>query len=527
MSASTSSVTYDEKVALFLKAFVPLWRQKTIQANKASWLLETTGAQDAADLRADLDAELRILFQDAHTYSQLAQWQTATSDPLLKRQANILYRAFKGNQIPQPLLIEMAQLEAKVGLQFATFRPRFEGKPISDGDLKEIFRHETNVARRQAAWDASKEVGVALAPDILRLVDLRNQAAQAIGAANYFEMQLELQEVDPKWLQGTFDDLAHRSAKAYRGVVAEVEEGLKKRFGASGPWGWGDPFCQEDPLDVAELDSLCTNLDLEATATRFYAGCGFDVAPILRRSDNYERQAKCPHAFCTHIDREGDVRTLNNLKPTIKWLETLLHELGHAVYDLGYAPNLPWVLREPPHMITTEAMALLAGRQAYHMDSLRVLVPTAPQSLLLKAESSLRRRQLIFSRWVFVMTAFERELYRNPRQDLNALWWKLVQEHQCVQPHNSRAGKADWAAKYHIACAPVYYFSYLIGELLASALQDMLKAQCGASTLTKPEVGRLLTERLFAPGNRMNWSDLSASALDRPLTGEPWLQEFC
>ena len=97
---------------------------------------------------------------------------------------------------------------------------------------------------------------------------------------------------------------------------------------------------------------------------------GVDVQPILKRSDMYERPGKNQHAFCIHIDREGDVRTLNNVKESIKWLETVLHELGHAIYELGFDENLPWLLREPPHMIPTEAMALIAGRQAYRYDSL-------------------------------------------------------------------------------------------------------------------------------------------------------------
>lgn len=62
---------------------------------------------------------------------------------------------------------------------------------------------------------------------------------------------------------------------------------------------------------------------------------------------------------------------LNNVCPTIKWLKTVLHELGHAVYELGYDAKLPWLLREPSHMITTEAIALICGRQAYRLAPLK------------------------------------------------------------------------------------------------------------------------------------------------------------
>ena len=45
-------------------------------------------------------------------------------------------------------------------------------------------------------------------------------------------------------------------------------------------------------------------------------------------------------------------------------MSTSLHEFGHAVYDKYNDRNLPWVLREPAHTFTTEAIAMLFGRFA-------------------------------------------------------------------------------------------------------------------------------------------------------------------
>ena len=59
---------------------------------------------------------------------------------------------------------------------------------------------------------------------------------------------------------------------------------------------------------------------------------------MLARSDLYEKTGKSPHAFCTDIDREGDVRVLANIVPNEYWMGTMLHELGHAVYS---SKNIP------------------------------------------------------------------------------------------------------------------------------------------------------------------------------------------
>ena len=54
---------------------------------------------------------------------------------------------------------------------------------------------------------------------------------------------------------------------------------------------------------------------------------------MLGKSDLYEKKGKSPHAFCTDIDREGDVRVLANIVNNEYWMGTMLHELGHSVYS--------------------------------------------------------------------------------------------------------------------------------------------------------------------------------------------------
>ncbi len=517
----------------FLETFVPKVAKKSKQLNQAFWLLETTGAQDAADLKADLDTELRFLFNDSKVYEQLLAWDRdpALKEPLLKRQLNVLIRSFKQNQVPKELLQEMAEKEAALAQSYASFRPELEGKKASENDILEALKLESNVEKRKAVWEASKKIGAVLAPQILGLVDLRNRAAKSLGYSDYFQMQLDLQEVDAKWLLATLEDLGKKSDAAYAKVIDEINASFRKKFNTKevGPWCWTNPFCQEDPLDNKELDTIVDGVDLAKRSEAFYQRLGVDVGPILARSDMLERPGKNQHAFCIHIDRTGDVRTLNNVRSSLKWLETVLHELGHAIYELGFDEKLPWLLREPPHMITTEAMALIAGRQAYLENSLKFLIGKSAEKkkeLLEKVEKSLQRRQLIFSRWVLVMTEFESELYRDPTQDLNGLWWRLVEKFQKITPPKHREKAFDWACKYHIGLAPVYYFSYLLGEMFASAIQESLAKECGDHLLSSKKAGEFLQKKIFNPGNKMPWSELVRHVTGHSLTAEAWIHEF-
>lgn len=512
----------------FLKEFVPEVARKTRQLNKAYWILETTGAPDAADLKAELDTELKVLFSDKKIYEQLLKWEKEPHDELAQRQLNVLIRSFKQNQIPKHLLEEISQKESALAQSYANFRPVLHGKTLSENEIRDRLKKENDPIERKKIWEASKEIGSILAPQILALVELRNKSAKILGYPDYFQMQLDLQEVDSQWLLNTLDELSRGSEKAYLAVLSEIENKQKERFKTQelGPWAWTDPFCQEDPLDTHELDQLTEGIDIAEASRQFYQKMGLDVDSILSRSDMYERPGKNQHAFCMNLDRESDIRTLNNVTASIKWLETVLHELGHGIYELGFDPKLPWLLREPPHMITTEAVALIMGRQAYRSSALIHLIGPQKEALRNKADQSLRRRQLIFSRWVLVMTAFESELYRNPKQDLNQLWWGYVEKYQKMTPPKNRQGKSDWAAKYHIGLAPVYYFSYLLGEMFASFIQETVANQTGSSDLATPEAGALLNQKLFYPGNRMSWDKLVEHVTGAPLRPSAWLKEF-
>lgn len=509
---------------------MPQMEAKNRQLGRVSWILDTTGSEDAAELRAELDMELKRLLSDPKIYQQLLAWDQdpALFDSLLKRQLNVLIRAFTMNQIPEALLEKIAQKEARLLHTYGNFRAKFDGEELSENSVRQRLKEEQDPFIRKGIWDASKAIGGQLAPQVLELIYLRNAAAKALGYSDYFTMQLHLQEVEEEDLFALLKELEELSEEAYSRVLAKIKETQASRFSVEeeeglAPWFWSEPFSQTDPIESSDLDALVSSADVVAASKEFYDRMGIDVTSILERSDLFERPGKNQHAFCTNIDRKADVRTLSNVRPTMNWLETVLHELGHAVYELGFDPQLPWLMREPPHMITTEAMALIAGRRAYMPEVLCHLssYEASKDVLIQKAWDSLQRRQLIFSRWVLVMTYFERELYKNPEQDLNRLWWNLVHKYQKIPIPLGREGKGDWASKYHISLAPVYYYSYLLGELFASAIEEKLGAELGT-----PASGEFLQSKLFAPGNARTWEALIQEVTGEPLSSKAWARQF-
>src|SRR5205823_7732735 len=126
------------------------------------------------------------------------------------------------------------------------------------------------------------------------------------------------------------------------------------------------PFFQESPAVFdANLDAPFAQADLLKICRDFYAGIGLPIDDVIARSDLYEKPGKSPHAFCTDIDREGDVRVLANIKPNEYWMGTMLHEFGHSVYSTNnddIPASLPYPLRLESHILTTEGVAMMFER---------------------------------------------------------------------------------------------------------------------------------------------------------------------
>ncbi|MGH8104627.1 MAG: peptidase M3A and M3B thimet/oligopeptidase F, partial [bacterium] len=192
-----------------------------------------------------------------------------------------------------------------------------------------------------------------------------------------------------------------------------------------------------------------------------------------------------------------------------------------------YIPvSLPYLLRTPSHILTTEAVALLMDRLVQDREWLEEY-PKAPASLVRKLAPALadntRLRMFIFTRWVLVMVHFERALYADPEGDLDRIWWQLVEKYQFVAPPDGRENQPDWATKTHIALSPVYYHNYLLGELMASQLEAGIRS---AGPRVSRSAGDFLRERLFALGAQHDWQETVKHATGAPLTPNLWAHQL-
>ncbi len=540
-----TSSSVDARAKKFVEAHVAKMRPLERAAGMAWWDANVSGKDEDFKRKEEAQNRIDAALADPLVFRELKDLKErgGIQDPLLARQVDVLYLAYLEKQVDPLLLREMVAKSNAVEKAFNVYRAEVDGRKLTENAVRRILKDSTNSVERRQAWEGSKGVGAVVEKDLIALAKLRNQAAAQLGFANYHQLMLHLNEQEQPQIMKLFDDLDELTREPFLKAKAEIDERLAANCGVKvaelRPWHYHDPFFQESPTVFGtDLDAIYKDADILKLCRDFYTGIGLPIDDVLERSDLFEKAGKSSHAFCTDIDREGDVRVLANIVPNEKWMDTMLHELGHAVYSSkNIPPKVPYVLRGASHILTTEGLAMQMGRLGKNgawQEQMGIAPKDAAERQRLSDAGAkvLRNQLLIFSRWCQVMLRFEKGLYENPNQDLNALWWNLVEKYQ--SQHRPEGRKApDYASKIHIVAAPVYYHNYMMGELFASQVHHTIVRELAPGAdprsvayVRNPKVGDFLKQRVIAPGQTLSWNALTKHATGEELTPKAFAKDF-
>jgi len=529
----------------YVEDYTAKMRPLDIAAARAWWDANMTGKDEDFKRKEEAQNQIDAALADKASFAKVKALKESgkIDDPIITRAIDVIYLQHLEKQVDVELLKKMTALANEVEKKFSVFRPKVDGMELDDAAVRKILKTSTLSERRKEVWEAAKEVGKIVEPELLQLVRLRNEAAKKLGFANYHAMMLHLNEQDGADLIKLFDELDDLTREPFIKAKAEIDVLLAKQSGVGAqdlmPWHYHDIHFQEVPaVFEADLDKIYANVDLVKLCREFYRGINLPIDLVIEKSNNdfAPRKGKNPHAFCTDITRDGaDVRVLANIVPNEYWMATMLHEFGHSVYSsINIPEKLPYVLRAEAHILTTEGVAMMfekmSKRRAW-LEQMGVKVED-PAAFDETAAKMLRNRLLIFSRWCQVMLRFEKGMYEDPDQDLNKLWWDQVEKYQLLKrPPNRNA--PDYGSKIHIIAAPVYYHNYMMGELFASQLHHAIAREVykGADPSTvvyvgNKSVGAFMQKRVFDPGRTLPWNELTRHATGAPLSAAAFSTEF-
>jgi len=514
----------------------------TLAAQKADEALAVfTGSKD------NIDKARKFLDQKA----ELSEIQ-------VKQLQYILYNAANNPQTVADLVKRRIKAENDQTQKLYGFQYTVDGKKVSTNNIDDILKNETDVSKRLAAWETSKQVGPTLKDGLVNLRNLRNQTVQALGYHDFFTYQVSDYGMKTDEMMQTMDRLMKELYPLYRELHTWMRYELAKKYGVTEvpdylpahwlPNRWGQDWSSMVTVKGINLDSVLHNKKPEwivKDAEDMYVSMGFNKLPetFWEKSSLYPYPAdsavkKNNHASAWHIDLDKDVRSLMSVEPNAEWFETAHHELGHIYYYMTYTnSDVPPLLRQGANRAYHEAIGTMMGLAAMQKPFLvgRGLIPAnvqtdSIQSLLKEALNSVVF--IFFSSGT--MSNFEKAMYVDslPADQFNQKWWELSKKYQGIVPPSARGEEyCDAATKTHINDDPAQYYDYALSYVILYQLHNYIAKNIlhqdprATNYYGHKEIGDFLRKIMY-PGASKDWKQVLKESTGDELNAKAMLDYF-
>ena len=288
----------------------------------------------------------------------------AELNELTVRELNqLLLNAAEGPMTNPDLVGQRVAAETKQASILNSFEFKLNGKPITANEIDNKLEKSVDLAERKAVWEASKESGPALKPNLIKLRDLRNGVAKEMKYPDYFALEVASYGMTTDEMVKMHDDFLKQLRPLYLQLHTWTKYKLAEKYHQPVPkkipahWinnRWSQEWT--GLVEAANIDDRFKDRTgdwIIKTAEQFYTGLGFKPLPasFWTKSDLYPVPAGDPrkkntHASCWHVDLQDDIRSLQSIEPNSQWFFTAHHELGHGYYFMAYTrPEVPPLLR--------------------------------------------------------------------------------------------------------------------------------------------------------------------------------------
>ena len=387
-------------------------------------------------------------------YAALAEAErTGDADGELARRVRLARLASEAGQRDRALADRIIESEARLGSLFSRHRGQIGGREVNDNEIAKILRESTDRDERRAGLgrvEVDRPAGGAAACASSRTCATRPRARSATATTSRSRSTLE--ELDEDWLLSAArrargvarGDLG--SARRRRSTTASARASASPAGEPLQPWDYADAFFQDAP----DGERRPARGRARARSTRcevargYFGALGDDVDGVLERSDLYPRDGKNQHAFCTDIDRRRRRARARELRAgralaRRRWCTSS----GTRSTTSRSSATLPWLLRQPAHIFTTEAIAMLHGRLVRDETFLSASRASRRRSRATprNADDAAPRAARLRALGAGHDALRARALRAIPTQDLGALWWQLVERYQRVAPPDGAAAR--------------------------------------------------------------------------------------
>jgi peptidyl-dipeptidase A len=487
---------------------------------------------------------------------ELLTHQKELSEITVRQLKQLLLNAAEGPMTNPELVARRVAAETKQASLMNGFEFKLNGQKITANQIDDKLEKSTDLAERKAVWEASKEIGPTLKPNLVTLRDLRNGVAKEMKYPDYFSLQVAAYGMTTDEMLKMLDDWMATLRPLYLQLHTWAKYKLAERFHQPVPKKipahWiNNRWAQEwtGLVEAANIDKYFEGRKPEwivTAAEQFYTGLGFSPLPqsFWEKSDLFpvpsdSKRKKNTHAYCYHIDLENDIRSLQSIEPNSHWFFTAHHELGHGHYFEAYSrPEVPYLLRigaAPGFHEGIGELIALAASQVPYLQS-RGILPhefNADKTAFLLDDALARSVPFIYFS-CGTMPHWEADIYaRNlPAGQWNARWWKYVSDFQGIEPPSPRGEQfCDAASKTHINDTPAYYYNYAFATVFKFQLNDYIARKIlhqppqSCNYADNKEIGTWLNN-ILKKGGTEDWRKVLKEATGEDISTRAMMEYF-
>ena len=125
--------TYEtHEFSAFIKAYeaqvVPIWKEASIAYFEAT----ISGKEEDYKKSEELQIKLTKIWSNKQEFAKLKKWKESRliTNPLLKRQLQVIFNSYLANQVDEKKLEEMVRRQTEIEKKFNTYRAQVGGKTI-------------------------------------------------------------------------------------------------------------------------------------------------------------------------------------------------------------------------------------------------------------------------------------------------------------------------------------------------------------------------------------------------------------
>lgn len=510
MNNKTEYITIRDE---FCKQLAP----QNLDTELKAWEFYINSTDENKNLYLEAENKSHKLFQNEELFKKLSAIQAqGLSDKHLDKQLKDLVKCFDEELNAGELKQQLREKENEIAAKYNAYIPYIDNKEVTKAEISKILETEKNPEIRKKAYNAKVKGGDIIAEDLVPLIKLRNEFAKTQGYENFFDYQLkEEYDVDADYLTHLLHEVYENAKEINKKLQQETKEELAQEYGIKTSdlkaYHYGLLL---DTNPAKEINAnLKTKEQVVDISIQAYKNMGFDIENMNITLDLFPRKNKNTHGFCFEIEAGKDSRILANLTNNTLSLDTLCHELGHCVYNLGIDKNLPY-LDQGTTPAMTEAVAMMMGDLAQRENILKDIVP---QETLQRFKNDLKKSESRFINRSILIIIFEKEMYKNPNQNPSRLWHDL----KCLYTGKNKTEEInnEWATIPHYLSHPAYYQNYFRANVIKAQIYKHLTDKLGMITENK-STAEFLNKNLFQYGESIEENDLIEQFTGKQLSSK-------